>query len=107
MRRKSGVIVLKEEGKNLYGGFQGVVVTVDPNTILDNKKKIYLKEVHFNEEAEGYKAWTIDEFYCENSISINTLKKTVTNLLRKHPETIEMGMPEIAITSNLEKLLSC
>ena len=107
MKRKNGMIVLKEEGKNRYGGFQGVVVTVDPNTILDNKKKIYLKEVHFSEEAEGYKAWTIDKFYCENNISTNFLKQTVTNLLREHPETIEMGIPEIAITSNLEEILSC
>ena len=105
--KRNGMMVIKEEGKNLYGGFQGVVATLDPNTILENEKKIYLKKVQFDEITERYKASFIDEIIFRNSISACELKEKIIKLLENHPVTIELGLPEIAITSDLENLLSC
>ena len=105
--KRNGMIVIKEEGKKLYGGFQGIVATLDPNTILEDEKKIYIKKVQFDEITERYKASFIDEIIFRNSISDCELKEKIIKLLKNHSVTMELGLPEIAITRDLEKLLSC
>ena len=105
MKLKNGMMVLEERVKHIYEGFQGVVATLDPNTLSEDKKRIWLKEVQFNEEVEGYKAWNLDEFILEKGISSCTLRKKILNLLENHSETVMMGLPEIAITSDVEELL--
>ena len=106
MKRENGLIVL-EEGKKLYEGFQGVVATIDPNTLCEDEKRIYLKEVQFDQKIARYKAKTIDEIIVKNAISPKLLKSKIFNILEKHPETVKMGFPEIAINSDLDNLLNC
>ena len=106
MKRENGLIVL-EEGKKMYEGFQGVVATVDPNTFDENEKRIYLKEVKFDRRIEGYKAKTIDEIIVKAAISPKLLKRKIFSRLEMHPETVKMGFPEIAINGDLENLLNC
>lgn len=105
-QRNNGMVVLKEDKYDrIYDGFQGVVVTVDPNTIYEDKKKIYLKEVEFDEEMGKHKASMIDQFTLEAEISGKLLKKKILKILKMH-SIGKKRLPKIAITSDLEKLLT-
>lgn len=101
--QQNDITILKENSKKLYDGFEGVVATIDPNTIEDKcKKKIFLKEVEYDGQREKHKAHVINEFNVVNNMPLEILNNIIQNMVMN----IYSVAKPIAITSDLQKAMS-
>ena len=99
MRRQNGILIFdnwKEEKEEIENGFQGIFITRHPYV---------LPSCDILEIFHGGNKKTIGEISTYNFYEGRYLKNEVIKILtEKSPASLEMGIPEIAISAKLKAI---
>lgn len=115
MRREKGILVFdtsiewtegEEESEEMYNGFEGIVVTIIPeSSSIYNEASILCEEMYFSKESTSINARILIEEIPISSINTDSIDEFLKQIRKITGEYTNPFNPEVAIDSELESFI--